>query len=71
MENKSNENLMENQNKCSNSIKKLLIPLAFHQIDFDWVVIFLRICMPYEMKFSINLLNLMRSIRITIKNRIY
>ena len=38
MENKSNENLMENQNICSNSIKsKVLFSLAFHKIDFDWV----------------------------------
>ena len=35
IENKSNEN----QNKCSNSIKmKLIIPLTFHQIDFDWAL---------------------------------
>ena len=34
------ENLMENQNKCSNSIKnEMIIPLRFHQIDFDWTLI--------------------------------
>ena len=37
METKSNENLMENKIKCPNSIKnKMLFPLAFHQISFDW-----------------------------------
>ena len=37
MEYKSNENLMKNQKNCSNSIKnEMLLPLKFHQIDFDW-----------------------------------
>ena len=43
MENKSNGNLMENQNNCSNSIKnEMLFPLEFNQIDFDWVENFAR-----------------------------
>ena len=34
------ENLIKKNNKCSNSIKNvMLFPLAFHQIDFDSVVI--------------------------------
>ena len=37
MENRSNENLMENQNICSNSIKntKMIIAIAFQQIDLN------------------------------------
>ena len=40
-ENKSNENLMENQNECSNSIKNEndnFINIQ-NQIDFDYVVL--------------------------------
>ena len=41
MENKYNENHIKKPKNCSNSIKnEMLFPLAFHQIDFDWVAYF-------------------------------